>query len=512
MESESHTLGKPYLRRVAVKKDEKYNDLNREDDIQSLEPVTPAGRVFNQPALNCYIMVIIGFKKQIDAELIKAGLEASMVKHKRFSSIVTEDERGNLNWMRTSVNIDDHVVIPPIDSADANFVENYAAKLATAPPLDRSRPLWQIHLLNVKTDEAESTAVLRIHHSLGDGMSLMSLFLACTRKVSEPQSLPTIPHQTRSRPDIGKKRGIPRLLAVLWTFILVIWYTIMDIAHYLATTMWMQDTDTPIKGFAGVEFRPKRVVHVTVSLEDIKVVKNVVKGTVNDVMLAMTSAGLVRYLERRYEDIRPEIISKAKYGEKGSKQGMPSNLLVRSTILVNTRPAPGLHELADMMKDGKEARWGNNLSYMIIPFRMVRHDNALDYARAATVISKRKKLSLEAPLTYASGKLLLQVAGVKAATYLTYRMIANTTFSFSSMVGPVEEVEFFGHPITHIVPTVSGHPHALTIHFQSYMGIVKMVVSAAEDVIPDPKQLCMDCVDALHQMKQTALASKQYVN
>ncbi|TVU02835.1 hypothetical protein EJB05_51621, partial [Eragrostis curvula] len=36
----------------------------------------------------------------------------------------------------------------------------------------------------------------------------------------------------------------------------------------------------------------------------------------------------------------------------------------------------------------------------------------------------------------------------------------NTTMSFSSMVGTAEKVEFYGHSIVDIAPTVYGHPHA----------------------------------------------------
>jgi hypothetical protein len=38
-------------------------------------------------------------------------------------------------------------------------------------------------------------------------------------------------------------------------------------------------------------------------------------------------------------------------------------------------------------------------------------------------------------------------------------MFTNTTMSFSSMIGPTEKVEFYGHPIVYIAPTVYGHPH-----------------------------------------------------
>jgi hypothetical protein len=96
--------------------------------------------------------------------------------------------------------------------------------------------------------------------------------------------------------------------------------------------------------------------------------------------------------------------------------------------------------------------------------------------------------------------------GGQAATAVTYRMISHTSISFSNIAGPVEEVEFFGHPIVHLIPTVSGHPHSLTIHFQSYMERVVLVVTAASEVIRDPKQLCIDCVDAFDRMKQAAVA------
>jgi len=515
MDSGGHLYSKPTLRKVRVKSDNRFREREQEN-WEGLEPVTPAGCLFSQPSLNCYILAIFGFKTQMDVEGIKGGLEATLIKHKRFSSIVKEDKHGVLKWMPVDVNIDDHVILPFIDPADncnRDFVKKYTAKLATAPPLNPSRPLWQIHLLRVRSEEAASSLVLRVHHSLGDGVSLMSLFLACTRKASDSQSLPTIPRQTPRRPSNGR-RSYKRILRVrslimaLYNLFLVIWYTIADIMLFIATIFWLKDSETPIKGLPGVESSPKQIEYATLSLEDFKTVKTAVNGTVNDVMLGMTSAGILRYLEREYE-AKSEGISKSEERNIGDKQSLPSNLRVRSTILVNTRPAPGLHDLADMMKSGKSggARWGNNLGYLILPLPMVKQQNPLEYARAATALSKKKKLSLEAPFTYASGKLLMKLAGVKAATALTYRMISHTTNSFSNIVGPVEEVELFGHPIVHLIPTVSGHPHSLTIHFQSYMERVVLVVTAASEVIRDPKQLCIDCVDAFDRLKQAAVAS-----
>ncbi|KAF3599804.1 hypothetical protein F2Q69_00035918 [Brassica cretica] len=73
--------------------------------------------------------------------------------------------------------------------------------------------------------------------------------------------------------------------------------------------------------------------------------------------------------------------------------------------------------------------------------------------------------------------------------------------SFSNMVGPIEEISFYGHPVTYMAPSVYGHPHALTMHFQSYMN--KMTVSLTVDPtdISDPHRLCDDWEESLRSIK-----------
>ena len=50
-------------------------------------------------------------------------------------------------------------------------------------------------------------------------------------------------------------------------------------------------------------------------------------------------------------------------------------------------------------------------------------------------------------------------------TKLIYRCVANTTLSCSNVVGPLEEIQMFGHQITHILPTVSGQPQVSSCRF-----------------------------------------------
>ena len=163
--------------------------------------------------------------------------------------------------------MDDHVVIPELESnieSPDKFVEDYISNL-TKPTLDKSKPLWDFHLLNIKTSESEGVIVFRVHHSIGDGMSIMSLLLACSRKVSDPMALPTIPEMKKSSPM--KRIGF-------WSVLQLIWNTVVGVFLFVGTTLFLKDTETPIKGPQGVENNPRRVIKLTTSLDDVKLVKN----------------------------------------------------------------------------------------------------------------------------------------------------------------------------------------------------------------------------------------------
>ncbi|KAI3494891.1 hypothetical protein L1887_36896 [Cichorium endivia] len=120
----------------------------------------------------------------------------------------------------------------------------------------------------------EAFRIFRIHHSLGDRTSLLSvllsLVLARSQIPTQPPRFPPlrIPIQGGLRP-IAQGHG---------------------------------GGDTPLKAPAGAEFTPRRFIYRNVSLEDIKLIKNAMNLTINDVALGVTQAGLSLYLNRRYGD------------------------------------------------------------------------------------------------------------------------------------------------------------------------------------------------------------------
>lgn len=183
-----------------------------------------------------------------------------------------------MKWVRTKVDLEKHVIVPEInpnmDSPD-KFVEDYVYNLSKTG-IVKSQPLWDLHLLNVVTSDSEAVGIVRIHHSLGDGTSLMSLLAACTRQINHPEALPTIP--------VIKKRRIQHnttFYGVFWSLVFWFWSvfqlilnSMVDVLMFTATALFLKDTENPLKGPPGLEFTPRRFVHRTVSLDDFKLVKN----------------------------------------------------------------------------------------------------------------------------------------------------------------------------------------------------------------------------------------------
>ena len=191
----------------------------------------------------------------------------------------SKDSKGTDVWVPVTIDINAHVFEPtgytePEIRAAPRFVEDYLSDLASAPPIDASRPLWECHILNGTSGIAKSHMVVRIHHSLGDGTSLMSLLLACTRRLGKPDELPSIPEAKRRKREM---KGNSKLCWILSTVILF-WNTLMGIFVFTSTGIWLKDSDSALKGHEGVEKMKKKIVYQIFDIDDMRVVKDAVNG------------------------------------------------------------------------------------------------------------------------------------------------------------------------------------------------------------------------------------------
>ncbi|KAM7467698.1 hypothetical protein LguiB_015260 [Lonicera macranthoides] len=122
---------------------------------------------------------------------------------------------------------------------------------------------------------------------------------------------------------------------------------------FAATSSFLKEDQSLIKGGEGVEFAPKRLVHRIVSLDDVKLVKNAMNTTINDVILGVTQAGHSRYLNRRYGENEKD------GGDTKKRSNLPQHIRLRAALLVNIRPSTGIEDIAEAMEKESKVKWGN---------------------------------------------------------------------------------------------------------------------------------------------------------
>ncbi|KAG8364248.1 hypothetical protein BUALT_Bualt19G0108400 [Buddleja alternifolia] len=406
------------------------------DTAERDEPLTPAGRLFLQPQLDQVINCAIAVEHGVDADAIKAEIRSSiMLKNPRFCSLMVRDSCGREHWRKTQVDVDRHVILrrdslsddPSISDEDA--VNDYIADLSVSSPLPTDKPLWEVHLLM-----ARKTALFRVHHALGDGISLMSMLLSCCSRGDDPSEKPTAG-------GVGAAAA-PRRRWSVWMLVRLIWYSLVYLLGFVLRAFWLRDETTAVSGGAGVELWPRRLATARFRLDDMKIVKGAVAhATINDVLFGILSCGLSRYLDVR------------------SPKALPEGLQITGVAMVNLRPQAGLQDISKLMDSKSGTRWGNQFGMLLLPIYYHRGgSDPIEFVKRAKAMIDKKKLSLEAPLSYKIGKVVMSLFGAKA----------------------------------------------ITMHMVSYAGMANMQILAAKEIIPDPKVLAKCFEDALLEMKEAA--------
>ncbi|KAI7735840.1 hypothetical protein M8C21_009755 [Ambrosia artemisiifolia] len=428
--------------------------------IETDEPLSPAGRLFVQPATHQIINSVFGLEHAIGLDALRTVLSDSLlIKHPRFSSLLVTDDHGLEHWRKTELDIDRHIIIRPDPVGegdnDEEIVNEYIADLTVSCPLNTDKPLWEIHLLS-----AHKCLVLRVHHALGDGISLASLMLTLCRKLDDPEQTPTIRPLSSSTNKVHKKLGTwDNFMKVLK----MVWFSLVYVCEFMMRGAWVKDGKTAVSGGEGVEMWPRKLVTAKFSFEDMKTVKSAVANA--------------------------------------------EGLQITGVALVNLRPSPGLQDMKELMKkNAGTTGWGNKVGIMLLPVYYHRNrSDPLQYLKRAKMMMDRKKLSMEAVLSHKIGYFVMKYFGAKVASLLEYKVICNTSFTISNVVGPREEITVAGIPITYMRTTSSSLPHAITMHMVSYAGKADMQILVAKDLIPDPEKLAKCFEDALQEMKEQAV-------
>jgi hypothetical protein len=182
----------------------------------------------------------------------------------------------NKRWKRVEVRLEDHVTVPVFAAGMSpefydKCLDDYLSKIA-AEHLPQSRPMWEIHIIKYPTSHAASNVIFKLHHSLGDGFSLMGALLSCLQRVDNPSLPLTFPSiQSHTNKD-GKNFSMCR---TVHEFFSTVYNTASDFSSSIIKSCLIEDDKTPIRsGQHGVEFRPAGIETMTFSLDHIRQIKS----------------------------------------------------------------------------------------------------------------------------------------------------------------------------------------------------------------------------------------------
>ncbi|GJX18712.1 O-acyltransferase WSD1-like protein [Tanacetum coccineum] len=163
----------------------------------------------------------------------------------------------------------------------------------------------------------------------------------------------------------------------------------------------------------------------------------------------------------------PDVEGKIKGLDYNSKKDViPKNIHLRATFFFNLRATTRIDTLVETMKTGKMGQWGNKIGYVLLLFTIGLKSNPLDYVKKAKAVIDGNKASLEPLYTFFVLYVVLKLFGIKA----------------------------------------------LMIHIVSYMGKLTFAISADEETIPGPQQLCDDLEETLYLIKSSALGTESAKN
>lgn len=300
-----------------------------------------------QPTNLMMITGVISLEGDISFEAFRDVLVNRFLAFRRFRQKAVESPRGCWWEQDELFEPSAHVVRTalPGDAGKAEL-EELVSQLSSTP-LDKTKPLWQFHL--VENYVEGPVVVSRIHHCYADGIALVQVMLSLTDSDREQSLRPISPEHWKERraaeSNIFKRLTAParegidavqhfsakmleEAAAIAREPHLASEYagTAADLMAELANALLLPD-DPPsrYKGTLGVR---KNVAWAEpIDLEEVKAVGKALGCTVNDVLIAVMSGALHRYLVDCGDD--------------------PSEITMRATVPVNLRPLEHARELGN---------------------------------------------------------------------------------------------------------------------------------------------------------------------
>jgi len=240
--------------------------------------------------------------------------------------------------------------------------------------LDRSRPLWEVHLIE-GLQNRQFAVYLKMHHAGIDGVSgiqLINNFCSTNKKKQIKYSPLSIAAEQQMKEAIG--RGNPRKIVPRKSELKAVFEVLKQqydssinlagVAGEFAKT-WLGFGDglsvpffkVPRSTISSQISGSRRFVAQSWSLERVKAVGEALDGTVNDVILAMCSGALRRYLKDHSKLPKQSLKALVPVSIRGESDAASSNAVgsISADLATNLiDPEKRFQRIQESMRAGKE--------------------------------------------------------------------------------------------------------------------------------------------------------------
>jgi diacylglycerol O-acyltransferase / wax synthase len=346
---------------------------------------------------------------------------------------------GRLVWepagpIRQNAHVFHHVLLPP--GRDSQLHQLCAA--IHEQPLDRSRPLWQLHLIDGLSGGRQAL-LMKTHHALTDGLAGM-----------EAAEMLFDPAPNQPRPQVPVMRFAQNCSAPSQ------WAVVQGL---LGLTVTVVGGPLAIEGpFNGHVSGQRAFGTATLSMAEVSRVKRSLGVSVDDVLAATVATGIGRYLrDTRYPEI-PEAL--------------------RAMLPVSTRRA------------GKEGGVRNDVTAVFIDLPIDTDD-----LRAIAVRIRSSKTRLRTAHAVRGSSMAVEAAGLLPAPLhrALLGLISDLPFAnliLSDVPGPKQHLYFLGRRISACYPMMPlSRNVGLSIAAISMGGAVGIGVTADPSLVPDAQRL-----------------------